>query len=203
MSLKSIIPLLLVGVAAYAQQAAPPAKAPVSKPGPKELKIAVTAGEGSVNNIRARMAAQPAVEVKDEKGEPVSGAEVIFQLPAAGPGGQFFGTLRSHTVRTDEKGQARASGLTPNEEMGKFQIRVIATLGPVTAETFVNQTNGSGPTTSMKSNRRGLWTAVAVIAVGAIVGGVVAATRDDDTPAAAATVPVTVSAGPVTVGGPR
>ncbi|MFN0167904.1 MAG: hypothetical protein ACKV22_15875 [Bryobacteraceae bacterium] len=209
MSLKSFIPLLLVGAAGLAQQAPPQARtleakpSPLAKAGPVELKVAVIAGEGSANNIKAKVAAQPAVEVRDEKGQPVSGAEVIFQLPASGPGGQFFGTLRSHTVRTNEQGQAKASGLTPNEELGKFQIRVTATLGPKTAEAFVNQSNGSGPTTSMKSNKKAVWTVVAVAAVGAIIGGVAAASGDDNSTTTAAAVPVTVSAGPITVGGPR
>src|SRR6185503_21069676 len=76
------------------------------------LKIVVIEGEGAKNNIRQRLAAQPVVEVRDEADKPVPGAEVVFQLPAAGAGGVFNGWMRTQTVKTNAQGQAAATGFT-------------------------------------------------------------------------------------------
>jgi hypothetical protein len=188
--------------AAQAQPAAAQQKPPAEKPEPAELKITVTAGEGAVNNIRAHVAAQPVVQVKDEKDQPVPGAEVVFQLPPTGPGGVFYGWLKTQTVRTDANGEARAAGFAPNEEAGKFTIRVLAAVGSKTATATINQSNGQGPGGAQaKSGHKGLWITLGVVAAGAIIGGVVAATNGGST--TTTTVPITITGGPVTVGGPR
>ena len=181
----------------WAQPAAPPSR----------IKVNVTAGQGAMNNIGMRVAAQPAVEVVDDNNAPVAGAEVTFYAPAEGPGGNFFGVVRTNVVRTDAKGQAKASGFTPNDQAGKFQILVRATIGSAVAETFVNQTNGyggAGVTKASSSNKK-IWIVLGVAAAAAIGGGV-AATRGDSSPAAAAAAakrPVTIGVGAITVGGPR
>ena len=222
MYLRACLPLLL-GAACLAQQAAGPqesapklvaqaqpaaaqpaaqTKPAAEKPEPAELKITVTAGEGAMNNIKAHVAAQPVVQVKDEKDQPVPGAEVVFQLPPTGPGGVFYGWLKTQTVRTDANGEARAAGFAPNEEAGKFTIRVLAAVGSKTATASINQTNGQGPGGAQaKSSKKGLWIALGVVAVGGIIGGVVAGTSGSST--TTTTVPITITGGPVTVGGPR
>ena len=190
--------ILLHGLAitCWAQQAAPA--------GP--IKLNVTAGQGAVNNIALRVAAQPAVEVLDAKNAPVAGAEVIFYAPAEGPGGSFFGVVRTLTLKTDAKGQATASGFTPNDQAGKFQILVRATAGGGTAEAIVNQTNGYGSSSVSKASpsHKKMWIALAVVAAAAIGGGVAA--NNGSSPAAAAAAakrPVSIGAGAIIVGGPR
>jgi len=190
---------LVAGALLLPAQQAPPA----AKPG--ELEVTIIEGEGAKNNVRARTAIPPVIEVKDG-GKPVEGADVLIVLPAVGPGGSFHGWLKNQTVKTDAQGRAVVSGYTPNSEEGRFNIKVTATSGTKTGSAVISQSNVSGPGAAMSGgtkSRRGLWTAIGVIGAGALIGGVVAATRGDDSPSAAGKVPVTVSAGPVTVAGPR
>ncbi len=166
------------------------------------LKIAVLKGEGAVNNIKARTATPPVVEVRDAEDKPVAGAEVVFQLPAGGPGAVFNGWMRTQTARTDAQGQAEAQGMTPNDQAGRFNIKVTATQGKRTASVVVAQSNAVGSSAQARSSRKTLWIVLGVAAVAAIAGGV-AATRGGDEAAAPAKVPITISPGPVTVAGPR
>jgi len=164
------------------------------------LKINILQGEGAKNSIRARTAVAPAVEVRDANDKPVAGAEVVFQLPLAGPGGVFHGWLRNQTIRTDEKGVAATTGYTPNTEAGRFNIKVTATSGAETGGAVIAQANveGAGTSAAGKSN----WWKWALIAGGVGVGiGVAAAVGGDDE--VVQTNPIRVSAGAVTVGGPR
>jgi len=181
--------------------AAPPKPAPPAGP----LKIVVLQGEGAVNSISGRTATQPVVEVRDEKDKPVAGAEVVFQLPAAGPGGTFQGWMRTQTVRTNEQGQAGTSGLASNEEAGRFNIKVTATQGERTASVIIAQTNAqrtgaAGPAVAGSSWK---WKVVGLAGLGAVVGGIYAAKRGGNGTPATPAVPVTITAGSVTVAGPR
>jgi hypothetical protein len=192
-----LIPLAL-GAICWTQLAAAPSR----------LTIKIIAGEGAVNNVPMRVAAQPAVEVLDENNAPVAGAEVIFHIPSNGPGGSFFGGIQTNTLVTDAKGQARASGFIPNDRIGKFAIMIRASVGSVVAEGVINQTNGGGPGgsagTKMSSNQKKIWILVAAGAAAAIGGGVAASGgNSSSTAATAAKRPVSIGAGPITVGGPR
>ena len=169
------------------------------------LKIVALKGEGAMNNIKARTATQPAVEVRDEQDKPVAGAEVVFQLPAAGPGGVFNGWMRTQTARTDAQGQAAASGLTPNDEPGRFNIKVTATQGKKTGSIVIAQSNTVGGGTNGKQatgSHKTLWIVLGLAAVGGIAGGI-AATRGGSSTTATPTNPVSITPGPVTVGGPK
>lgn len=204
---------LISGILAFAltlpgQQASPPASNLVAQG--SGLKIVVIDGEGATNVIKSRSGHAPVVEVRDESDKPVPGAEVVFQLPLSGASGFFNGWLKSQTVRTDRNGRAGATGYTPNEEEGRLNIKVTATMGANSASAVIAQTNvrtgaASGPsTTSPKSNRSGWWKVAAVVGGGALVGGIVAATRNgSETTAATAPRVVTISVGAITVGGPR
>ena len=197
MYLRFLIPLGLA-VACWAQQAAAP---------PSRISIKPTAGQGAVNNIGMRVAAQPGVTVLDDSGAPVAGAEVIFHAPAEGPSGSFFGGMRTHTVKSDATGKAQTSGFIPNDIEGKFKIQVRAIVGAAVADGVVDQMNGYGPgggkSGKMTSRQKKMWTIIAVGAVAAIAGGVAASGKKDTTAAAAAKTPVSIGAGPITVGGPR
>ncbi|HTM47552.1 MAG TPA: hypothetical protein VL285_02655 [Bryobacteraceae bacterium] len=166
----------------------------------------VVQGEGAENNVRTRSATQPVVEVRDEGDKPVPGAEVVFQLPPAGPGGVFNGWMRTQTARTGPEGRAQANGFAPNDEEGRFNIRVTATSGTKTSNAIIAQTNTRGTGNGghhAKSNKK-LWTIIAIVGVAALTGGIIAATRGGDSNSSeTVSIPVTISPGPVTVGGPR
>ena len=205
MSFRTFCSLLLTGILllpapGWAQEAG--AKANLVEPLSGGLKLVALQGEGAVNNIKARKATQPAVEVRDEQDKPVAGVQVVFQLPAAGPGGVFNGWMRTQTARTDAQGQASAQGFTPNDEAGRFNIKVTATEGKRNGSMVIAQSNGSGSASQAKSNRKALWIVLGLAAVGGIAGGI-AATRGGSTTAAPTTVPITIGAGPISVGGPK
>ena len=118
-------------------QAANPAPAGTAK----MLYIDVLEGEGELNDIRARTAREPVVQVKDENHKPVAGALVLFSVHASGaqPVAAFSG-LPTFSVRTGADGIARAQGYGP-QHAGSVQILVTATLGAVAAEVTIHQTN--------------------------------------------------------------
>ena len=191
-----LVPLLLWPTALLAQQ---PAGA--SNEG---LKLVVVQGEDARNNIRMRSGSEVAVKVLDEAEKPVSGAEVVFQVPASGPSGRFYDWLQTQTVKTNAEGVARARGLTPNEQTGQWHMRVLAQHGVKSGQVMVAQNNviGEGTTANGGKSRKKLWIVVGVVAVAAIVAAVVASGGDD----AATTAdrrPVIVAPGTISVGGPR
>jgi hypothetical protein len=197
---------LFASLSSQAQQVSGPKADLVQAPG-GGLKIVVIEGEGALNNIRTRSGSPLVVQVRDAADKPVAKAEVVFQLPPAGPGGTFFGWLRNQTVRTGVDGRAETTGFTPNEEQGRFNIKVTAVSGTETASAIISQSNtangggGSGTGKQAKSGKSNLWKVLVVVGAAGLVGGIVAATRGS-TPATPP-VPVTISAGPITIGGPR
>ncbi len=183
--------------AATAQQPTPPAG--------EDLKIVVIAGEGGKNDIIAKYAEELVVKVVDGSNSPVAGAEVTFQMPMAGPSGRFSDSLNLHRTKTDAEGMARTRSMIPNDEEGRFNIKVTALHGLKTATTVIAQTNlreGRDSGGQEKSRKR-LWIALGVIGAAAIAGGIAASGNGNGTVAAAASKPVVISPGPIVVGGPR
>ncbi len=129
-------------------------------------RIIVVEGEGAIHNIREGRAAQPLVLVQDSIGRPLEGVAVTFIGPESGPGVQFANGL-SITVRTDARGEARASGMRPNRIPGGFRLRVEAGCGGQIARALIGQTNAAP-----LDKRRG-WGRKAAVA--AIVGAAAAA----------------------------
>jgi hypothetical protein len=107
----------------------------------KQLKIVILEGEGAFNDMKHRVARNPVVEVRDESGRPVPGAQVTFSLPEIGPGGTFAGGSKKFTVTTDAQGRAAAEGLKPNAIEGRFHTRVTATAAGVTGSIAISQRN--------------------------------------------------------------
>jgi len=191
---------LLVALPLPAQQPQPQSQpsetvaAPVAQPKPAEakpeeqkpagkLEIVVVQGEGARNDIGTRRAVPPIVEVRDESGNPVPGAEVVFALPMSGPSGHFYGWIRTQTVRTDEKGRASVSGYEPNDIAGAFEIKVTASHGDRTGTAVIHQINEGRPRRASPDQAAGKcgckWWAVGILvgAAAAIAGGAVAATQ--------------------------
>jgi hypothetical protein len=116
--------------------------------------------------------------------------------------------MRTQTARTGPEGRAQTNGFAPNEEEGRFNIRVTATSGNKTTNAVIAQSNtrgtGNGGGPHAKSQKK-MWTLIAIVGAAALTGGIIAATRGGNSKAAdtAVAVPVTITPGPVTVGGPR
>jgi hypothetical protein len=126
---------LTTAMLTMAQTAMPPAA-------PHMLIIHIIDGANALNNIQARVAREPIVEVDDENRKPVAGALVLFRLPDSGAGGTFANGSLMLTVTTDAKGQAHGTGLQPNGIQGAFQIMVTATYEGITSNSeTINQTN--------------------------------------------------------------
>lgn len=195
---------LALPLPAWTQQVSGP-KSSLVQPETGSLKVVVVQGEGALNRIKSRSATQPVVEVRDENDKPVAGAEVVFQLPAAGPGGVFNGWMRTQTAKTNEQGRAAANGMTPNDQEGRFNIKVTATQGKKTGTVIIAQTNSANgePGSAASRSHKKLYIILGLAAVAAIAGGVAAThTGGSGTPAAIVN-PVIISPGPVSVGAPR
>lgn len=194
----SLVPLLLWPTALPAWQATPAATS-------EGLKIVVVRGDGNKNNIRLKSAEDIAVKIVDTSDKPVTGAEVVFQVPPTGPSGRFYDWLQTQTVKTDAEGMAKVAGLTPNDEPGRWHMRVMAQQGARTASMLVPQfnINSDGSTKASGKSHKKMWIAIGVIGVAAIAGGAAAASRGGDSTTATPTRPVVIAPGPITVGGPR
>ena len=173
------------------------------QPAPAKLNIVIVEGEGAINSTRQRVAREPVVQVEDENHKPIAGAAITFLLPNQGAGASFANGAKSLTVLTDDKGQAVARGLRPNNVNGQYQVRVNASFRGQTTSTTVTQTN----TIAAAAIAGGISAKVLIIlaiAGAGVAGGVVAATRGggggNNPPAATPTV---LTPGTPTVGAPR
>jgi hypothetical protein len=195
--------LLIVPEGLFSQQPIPlqPTDAPVARPRSRGLHILVLQGQNAVNSLPTRTAANPAVQVFDYLDQPVEGAEVIFEVAPAGPGGLFDNQKNSITTRTDARGQAGAV-FTPNTLPGSFSIRVIAKANDQTVEALIKQTNSATSDAVQYVAPKGhwykswkLWT---VVLAGAGVGayfGYRSATSSSTPPT------ISLSPGPIVIGG--
>ena len=165
------------------------------------LSIHVLEGQGAINNLKARTARAPVVELRDEQGDLVPGASVTFQTPASGPSG-VFGTEHLLVTQTGSDGRATGYGLTPNGLAGPFEIRVTASYRSQVANASIKQVNASPP--ESHSSKKILWIG---LAAGAVAGGVLAAAHGHGSsttpPAAIVSSGGTLVAGPTTFGPPK
>jgi len=173
---------------------------------PTKLNISILEGEGSINNIRQRVAREAIVQVDDENHKPVAGAAVTFFLPEHGASGLFSNGSRSLTVMTDNTGRAAAQGIVPNKVAGDMQIRVVARFKNLDANAAIHQVNAAAAAAGAAAGgaaMSGKVLAIILVAAAAgVAGGVVAATRgggSSPTP----TPTVTITIGTPTVGAPH
>jgi len=209
-----IVSLLAPTQVLFAQQPtqAPPAAAPgpaqetarTPPPTIENLKVLILEGDGAINDIEKHIIKIPVVEVRDDDDKPVEGVEVVFRLPVNGPGGSFPGGQTSKTTKTNAQGQAAATGLTLNNQTGRFEIKVTASIGNRVGQGTVSQTSALKVKVEpeKKTHSGGLlglsWKKVAII--GGITGGaivaIVLATRGSSS-----NPNITITPGPVTIGG--
>ncbi|HLZ10772.1 MAG TPA: hypothetical protein VKT80_19450, partial [Chloroflexota bacterium] len=113
---------------------------------------------------------------------------------------------RNQTARTSAEGRAETNGFTPNDEVGRFNIKVTATSGTKSSSVIIAQTNtpngapGTGSQVKKKSN---LWKVLVIVGAAGLAGGIVAATRGGSSTPVTPPTPITITAGPITIGGPR
>jgi hypothetical protein len=118
----------------------------------------------------------------------------------------FNGWMRNQTARTSAEGRAETNGFTPNDEAGRFNIKVTATSGSKSSSVIISQTNtangapGNGKQVKSKNN---LLKILLVAGAAGLAGGIIAATRGGSSTPPTPPTPITVTAGPITIGGPR
>jgi hypothetical protein len=166
------------------------------------LKLRVLEGQDAVNDLVRRISVPPVIEVRDENDRPLEGADVVFRLPVTGPGGIFPGQQMVQKSRTNVQGQATVVGYQANGVPGQFTIAVTATRNDQMGQITVRQTNGQelGLYPPKKKSRKWLWIGIAAAAGGAVAGILVA--RGGGSSSTAATTPtITITPGPITIGG--
>ena len=185
-----LVLLNLPGTHAWGQQAS------------TRLQVLILEGDGVTNMIRQRAGRDVVVQVRDDNGQPVSQAAVIFFLPNQGPGGTFPDGSLTLATTTNNQGQAAARGIRINAQPGTMQIRIVASYGGQTANAIAAQANAAGGTSGggMSFTTRLLiiaGLAGAGIAAGAAVGKGGTSSSSPTTPPG-----ITISVGTPTVGGP-
>ncbi len=175
------------------------------------LTILPLAGNNEANDLQRKVMAPLVVNVLDQNGRPVDGADVVFRFPVLGPSATFPNQQSNGTFRTDADGQAAATGWMANGMVGSFRVQVIATRANETGEASIVMTNVAKaedvPAKSQKSWWSNKWVRVAVIAgAAAAVGGTVWAMQGGNGATSGGsngtTVVVGVPGSP-TIGGPR
>ena len=163
------------------------------------LRILALEGNGAVNYIPTRTATAPVVEVRDQNDHPVEGAMVEFVLPSTGPGASFDGDQATQRTVTDFRGQAGTKGYVVNSTPGRFSIQVTATYRNVTGQLLITQTNSMqlpASATGIQPSRRKKWIWIGIAAAAGAGAGTYFGMRNTSQP-------ISVSTGPVVVGGPR
>jgi len=146
----------------------------------QDLTIQIIEGQGAINNVKRGTAFEPVVEVHDKQGNAVSGASVIFTLPAVGPSATFPDGSKTLMTRTDASGRATARGMRPNGLPGEFDIRVNASYSGQSASSTFTQTNAAPAAAEHSSARK--WVVLLGIAGGAAAAAMVATHGGSSTP---------------------
>ncbi len=164
---------------------------------PKLLTIEILEGEAELNDVRARTAREPIVQIEDENHKPVAGALVLFSIQSGGgqPAATFSG-LANYATRTDAQGRAVAHGFTPTKHAGNFQIHVQALFEGLSTVADIHQTNvlKGSRLSRLTTNHTTLITVLDAAVGAAAISAVLATSRD---PSA-----TTVTAGTGTVTAP-
>lgn len=165
-----------------------PAQAPVFVPGAvpggqgpstgqapiSGIRIIVLEGK-KINRLRDGTFSTPVVEVRDGNDRPVEGALVNFRLQGGpGAGAAFKDGSLEKIFTTNMQGQAAAEGYTPNNAVGKFNVRVGAKYLEEKAEIVIEQTNTIQTQAEADKAKSRRWVKWAIIG-GAVAGGIVAA----------------------------
>lgn len=198
--MRALITLLLLVPAGLAA-AGPAGQTPGEPVSPNSLKIIVLEGQNGVNSTLTMTATTPVVEVRDANDMPVEGAEVIFELPASGPGGAFPGGRKSFTATTNYRGQAQAP-FEMNSEVGRFDIQVTARADNRAGRVTISQTTVAKLASDYRQKRpwHRSWKFWAIAGGAAAAAVAVILVTGDGSPE---TGTITITPGTPTFGGPR
>ena len=165
-----------LGVVPPAAMHAQASTAVATSAAPKALFISILEGEGELNDVRARTAREPIVQVEDENHKPVAGALVLFAIPRGSSSAANFSGLNSLSVRTGADGRAVGRGFHVTRHTGNLEIAVTATVAAVTAEVVIHQTNFAkgGRLTNYTVNHPTLTTVIVGLGAFAAAGAVIA-----------------------------
>jgi hypothetical protein len=105
------------------------------------LVIDVLRGSGGNNNALTGASVSLVIRVRDETGNPVADALVVFAAPSAGASVNFAGEGPVAQVVSDESGTAIAPHPVPTGEDGSVEIRVLATKNGDSANRSIFQMN--------------------------------------------------------------
>lgn len=181
---------------------APGQIAPIASLQTQDLRVVPLAGNGEYNDLQRLIMAPLVVQVLDQDGRPLEGAQVVFSFPLQGPTATFGNKQSSQTTRTNADGQAAATGWVANTP-GTFQVKVTATRGNEIGETTIMMTNATKVVETRKEKHKSWWSSkwakIGVIAVAAaVVVSVVLIERGGSS-----TTTVTASPGSPTIGAPQ
>ena len=135
-------------VTATVSGAAPAAFSLTNLPGPAH-SMSLVAGDGQSARIGAPFPKQFMVEVADQYGNPISGAQVTFTAPSTGASGTFPSGSADDTETTGSNGIATSAVLTADTTAGTYLVR--ANAGGLTPVVFT-LTNQAPATTTTSSN---------------------------------------------------
>jgi len=168
------------------------------------LTVRIVEGDNAFNDIKRKEAHRPAVEVRDEANNPVVGAEVVFALPTIGAGGMFLSGKTTSTAMTDAQGVARSEDFKPNNDEGRFNIRVTATYQGRKGSVVISQTNtlAGGESPTQGGGHKKLILVLLIVGAAAGVGVAFGASGSKSSGSPAPT-PTVLSSGGITVGGPN
>lgn len=193
---KLLASLTLVLVLPWQTVLVPRALAQGAAPG---IKLSVREGDGALNNIKVMRAKEPVVVVTDASDRPVAGASVTFILPELGPGAMFPQGY-STTITTGADGVATGRGMKPNNVVGEFEIRVVASYQGQTARAVLRQTNAAPQASGGSGKKAAIIVAVLGGAGAAVALGV---TRSNNKSNPGQSSGTSISAGGSTFGPPR
>jgi hypothetical protein len=166
----------------------------------RQLRIIPLEGQNAVNYMSIGVITAPVVEVRDENDRPIEGATVTFKFPDSGPSATVANNQTTQTTISDFRGQAGVTNYAANGVAGRFNIDITATHQGRTARFVMIQTNSLDalPPAPGETKKSGAWKWILLgIAAGAGAGvGIYLGTRSSNTP-------ISISTGPVIVGGPR
>jgi hypothetical protein len=91
------------------------------------VSITATSGTPQSATVNSAFAAPLVVTVVDGNQNPISGALVTFEVPAAGAGGTFAGGV--HTATTNASGVATSAAFTANGSVGTYTVTATVASG--------------------------------------------------------------------------
>jgi hypothetical protein len=185
---------------------------PIWAQDPTILELRVVQSEGAVYPVNSRATRGVVVEVTDETGKPVGGANVTFRLPDRGPSGQFASGNRTEVVSTGEDGRAEAWGMQWGSEPGSLEMRITAAKGAtrggvvcalhLSDAPVLQSAQKAVPQQRAGGSKKKLWITLALVgaATGAVIG--MAGTKAPATVSPGSVESVRIGSPSITIGRP-